>query len=1087
MGQCGVRKPIRYFKLDKGAEDPGYNISYHDELNYNNILQCDGANSTILSSSVFCDNSENEANYRIPVVSITTRARKPARQHTQQILKQIQRNPRINASSSLPVVAVANVRSLLPKVNSFIEKMKNESIQLCLIVEVWEKQGRKNKHFQAKTEEMMEMHGYKYISCGARSSGKRGGGAAILADLKTFTIENLSINVPNNLEVIWALVRPKNIIQGTKYAEIIVGSFYSAPNSRKNKLLLDHLVSTTHALMARWPRAAVVLGGDRNELPISPLLQALPRFRQIVAHPTHGIKTIDVIITSCPDLYCVPEISDPVLPDNPQRAKPSDHKVPVARPLAATNESVVNVYEEKVFRPLPDSGKHEFMKWVHSNVWDCVSENDSPTEQFESFEKLVQEKVDFFLQEKKIRVTKKDKEYITAELKNLDRKKKREWSKNGKSQKYISLKSDFDQKLKKAASQFITKCVTDLRTEHPGRAAATLKRLGGQPGDCEEGGTFTLQNHIDENLSVEEQLERFGDYFSAVSQEFPPLELGQLSDITRKKLSDIRPSDIPKVEEYEIHRIIEQLKRKKSSVPGDMPPRLFYEASVGLAVPGARMMNKIAQTGIWPEQLRTEWGVPLEKKKQAKDESETRLISCTNKMNVVFEKQVIKWIMDHVQHRLDPDQLGGLKGSSISHYLIEMTNFILYNQDLKDPLATLATMIDYKQGFNRCQHSIFIEIMSKDYNIPGWLLNILVGYLTKRKLRIKYKSKISREWDIYGRGGQGCPLGFWIFCFMIDQAGPRANQEALGKTITRPIKQRQRIEKTKKKWVDDFSVLASIDLKKHLEIDPNPVQPVPRRGRHHQILPQHHNILQDEISEIVRYSKDRNMLLNQSKTKAMIFNPLLRYDVLPQISIGNEEYLEVVDEHKILGQIIRSDLKTISNTENICTKAFKRMWILRRLKALGCPTQELLTVLREQIISICEVAVAWWGPMITKQESNMLERILKTGLHIIFQDKYLNFTNALKLGQLKSLKERRIIQITKFSKKAYQNPRYKTWFCESDTQQPPVVETRSSHKSAPLLKPVTCRTQRYSRSSIPLMTSILAWHPPLRYRPIDLA
>jgi hypothetical protein len=576
-------------------------------------LQCDGANSTILSSSDCSDNSENEANHRIPVVSITTRARKPARQQTQQILQQIQRNPRINASTSLPVVAVANVRSLLPKVNSFIEKIKNESIQLCLTLEVWEKQGRKNKHFQAKTEEMMEMHGYKYMSCGARSSGKRGGGAAIVVDLKTFTIENLSINVPNNLEVIWALVRPKNNIQGTKYAEIIVGSFYSPPNSRKNKLLLDHLVATTHALMTRWPKAAVVLGGDRNELPLSPLLQALPRFRQIVAHPTHGIKTIDVIITSCPDLYCVPEISDPVLPDNPQRAKPSDHKVPVARPLAATSESVVNVYEEKVFRPLPDSGKHEFMKWVHSNVWDCVSENDSPTQQFENFEKLVQEKVDFFLPEKKIRVTKKDKEYITAELKNLDRKKKREWSKNGKSQKYISLKSEFDQKLKKAASQFITKCVTDLRSEHPGRAAATLKRLGGQPGDCEEGGTFTLQNHIDENLSVEEQLERFGDYFSAVSQEFPPLELGQLSDFTRKKLSDIRPSDIPKVEEYEIHRIIEQLKRKKSSVPGDMPPRLFYEASVGLAVPGARMMNKIAQTGIWPKQLRTEWGVPLEK------------------------------------------------------------------------------------------------------------------------------------------------------------------------------------------------------------------------------------------------------------------------------------------------------------------------------------------------------------------------------------------------------------------------------------------------------------------------------------------
>ena len=77
-----------------------------------------------------------------------------------------------------------------------------------------------------------------------------------------------------------------------------------------------------------------------------------------------------------------------------------------------------------------------------------------------------------------------------------------------------------------------------------------------------------------------------------------------------------------------------------------MPSRLFYEASVGLAVPGAKIRNKIAQTGIWPNQLKTEWGVPLEKQKRAKNESETRLIWCTNKIYVVFEKQVIQWLMN---------------------------------------------------------------------------------------------------------------------------------------------------------------------------------------------------------------------------------------------------------------------------------------------------------------------------------------------------------------------------------------------------------------------------------------------------------
>ena len=58
--------------------------------------------------------------------------------------------------------------------------------------------------------------------------------------------------------------------------------------------------------------------------------------------------------------------------------------------------------------------------------------------------------------------------------------------------------------------------------------------------------------------------------------------------------------------------------------------------------------------------------------------------------------------------------------------------------------------------------------------------------------------------------------------------------------------------------------------------------------------------------------------------------------------------------------------------------------IIRRLKNLGCPNKELLTVLREQIVFICYVGVAWWGPMLTKQESNMLKRVLKTGLKIFF-------------------------------------------------------------------------------------------------------
>ena len=201
-------------------------------------------------------------------------------------------------------------------------------------------------------------------------------------------------------------------------------------------------------------------------------------------------------------------------------------------------------------------------------------------------------------------------------------------------------------------------------------------------------------------------------------------------------------------------------------------------------------------------------------------------------------------------------------------------------------------------------------------------------------------------------------------------------------------------------------MLAAIDLKNTLVPNIEPIRPVPYRGRTEHILPRKENLLQDEVDNIVLLCGQRNMRLSSIKSKTMIFNPLRAYDIAPTISISPGTCTEVVEECKILGTIVRSDMKTISNTENICKRAYARMWLLRRLKALGCPIPELLDVLKQQIISICEGNVAYWGPMITREESNMLEQCLKTGLHIIYQDRYINFKQVLKLANISSLKYR---------------------------------------------------------------------------------
>ena len=73
------------------------------------------------------------------------------------------------------------------------------------------------------------------------------------------------------------------------------------------------------------------------------------------------------------------------------------------------------------------------------------------------------------------------------------------------------------------------------------------------------------------------------------------------------------------------------------------------------------------------------------------------------------------------------------------------------------------------------------------------------------------------------------------------------------------------------------------------------------------------------------------MKVNYRKTKLMVFNPGKIRDFLPRFSFNSME-LEVVDEIKLLGIVIKNDLSWGANTDFIVQKANRKLWCLRRLK-----------------------------------------------------------------------------------------------------------------------------------------------------------
>ena len=98
------------------------------------------------------------------------------------------------------------------------------------------------------------------------------------------------------------------------------------------------------------------------------------------------------------------------------------------------------------------------------------------------------------------------------------------------------------------------------------------------------------------------------------------------------------------------------------------------------------------------------------------------------------------------------------------------------------------------------------------------------------------------------------------------------------------------------------------------------------------------------------------MKLNLDKCKFMLFNPTHSFDFIPELEIEGKS-LETIEQMKILGVIVRNDLKWKSNTEEMVRKAFNRLWIVKRLKAHGASLEDLIEVYTKQIRSILEFGV----------------------------------------------------------------------------------------------------------------------------------
>ena len=267
------------------------------------------------------------------------------------------------------------------------------------------------------------------------------------------------------------------------------------------------------------------------------------------------------------------------------------------------------------------------------------------------------------------------------------------------------------------------------------------------------------------------------------------------------------------------------------------------------------------------------------------------------------------------------------------------------------------------------------------------------------------------------------------------------------------------------KYVDDLALVEAISMKKQLsEVGsiPQPCTFHERTG--HVLLPENSRIYSN-LQQTEEYARKNKMKINSKKTKLMVFNPGRTMDFHPRFCIQENE-LEVVEETKLLGLVIRNDLSWSSNTQYMIQRANKKLWCMRRLKNLGAERGDLISVYQKQIRCLLEYAVAVWHPSLTSEDRIRIERVQKSALCIILGQDYTSYKSALKELQLESLHSRRIKLCKKFAIKTQKHPKFSKWF-------KPQNKTTVTRGKPPKFLEVYFRTERFRKSPLSYLTNLL--------------
>ena len=288
-------------------------------------------------------------------------------------------NMKDNLSSYLPLCLLLNARSIYNKSDNLSEMLQEIGPDICLISETFERE-------KSRLNTAIKSRNFKSISY-YRKNRAAGGGCAIVYNGNRFSVSELNITAPAEVENCWALFVPNTKDDRTaRVRRIAVGSYYVSPRSKHKQETIDHIIDTIQELRAKYDNdVSFLIGGDFNRTPINDVLDSYGALKQIISVPTRNTATLELLLTDLHTMFHPPTTIPPLQVDPGRKGKDGDHEVVVLAPISNKHFKIERKKKTIITRPLPQSNMDLFENAINFNDWDDIFKDKTLDEKVESF------------------------------------------------------------------------------------------------------------------------------------------------------------------------------------------------------------------------------------------------------------------------------------------------------------------------------------------------------------------------------------------------------------------------------------------------------------------------------------------------------------------------------------------------------------------------------------------------------------------------------------------------------------------------------------------------------------------------------